>query len=192
MTTAKKAAPAPRFKVGEAVVYPSRGVGRITAIEEQEVAGFKLEMFVISFDKEKAVLKVPTERAAKQGLRKVADAAGIDAALATLSGRARSKRGMWSRRAIELEAKIASGDISTIAEVVRDLHRGEGQADASFSERGLYEAALSFLVSEISASKDISETETLRLIEAALAKSPRPAAKALVAPDDDDIEDQVA
>jgi CarD family transcriptional regulator len=131
MTTPKKTTARQAFKTGEAVVYPAHGVGRITAVEEQEIAGFKLELFVVSFEKDKMVLRVPTAKAASVGLRKLADADLIQKALDTLTGRARIKRTMWSRRAQEYEAKINSGDLLSVAEVVRDLYRSEAQPEQS-------------------------------------------------------------
>ena len=149
--TAKKTAQRQGFKTGEAIVYPAHGVGRITAIEEQEIAGFKLELFVVSFEKDKMVLRVPTAKAASVGMRKLAEPVLIERALIVLTGRARVKRTMWSRRAQEYEAKINSGDPVQIAEVVRDLHRNAGQPDQSFSERQIYEQALDRLAAELAA-----------------------------------------
>ncbi|MFL5031965.1 MAG: CarD family transcriptional regulator [Xanthobacteraceae bacterium] len=171
--TAKKTAQRQGFKTGEAIVYPAHGVGRITAIEEQEIAGFKLELFVVAFEKDKMVLRVPTAKAASVGMRKLAEADQIQKALDTLAGRARTKRTMWSRRAQEYEAKINSGDIVAIAEVVRDLYRSDSQPEQSYSERQLYEAALDRLSREIAAVQRITETEAVKEIEAALAKGPR-------------------
>ena len=177
MSTVKKAVVRQGFKTGEFVVYPSHGVGQITAIEEQEVAGFKLELFVVSFAKDKMTLRVPTAKAASVGLRKLADADIVGKALATLTGRARVKRTMWSRRAQEYEAKINSGDLVAIAEVVRDLYRSEAQPEQSYSERQLYEAAIDRMTREIAAVEEITETEALKKIESQLAKSPRRAGK---------------
>ena len=177
-TVMKKAVVRQGFKTGEYVVYPSHGVGQITAIEEQEVAGFKLELFVVSFAKDKMTLRVPTAKAASVGLRKLADAESVSKALTTLTGRARVKRTMWSRRAQEYEAKINSGDLVAIAEVVRDLYRSEAQPEQSYSERQLYEAALDRMTREIAVVDDVTETEALKKIEGQLAKSPRRASKA--------------
>ena len=188
MSTAKKAVVRQGFKTGEHVVYPSHGVGQITAIEEQEVAGFKLELFVVSFSKDKMTLRVPTAKAASVGLRKLADAESVGKALTTLTGRARIKRTMWSRRAQEYEAKINSGDLVAIAEVVRDLYRSEAQPEQSYSERQLYEAALDRMTREIAVVDDITETEALKKIEGQLAKSPRRASKAEAADADADLE----
>ena len=132
MTTAKKTTTAGRqgFKTGEAVVYPAHGVGRITAIEEQEIAGYKLELFVVSFEKDKMVLRVPTAKANSVGMRKLAEPELVKKALDLLTGRARIKRTMWSRRAQEYEAKINSGDLLAVTEVVRDLYPLRGSARA--------------------------------------------------------------
>ena len=161
------------FKTNEFIVYPAHGVGQIVSIEEQEVAGYKLELFVISFIKDKMTLRVPTAKIASVGMRKLAESPMVKRALETLKGRARIKRTMWSRRAQEYEAKINSGDIVAIAEVVRDLFRSDSQPEQSYSERQLYEAALDRLSREISAVQRITETEAVKEIEAALAKGPR-------------------
>src|SRR5579859_442441 len=161
------------FKTGEFIVYPAHGVGQILAIEEQEVAGCKLELFVINFVKDKMTLRVPTAKIAAVGMRKLAEPPIVKRALETLKGRARIKRTMWSRRAQEYEAKINSGNIVAISEVVRDLFRSDTQPEQSYSERQLYEAALDRLSREISAVQRITETEAIKEIEAALAKGPR-------------------
>jgi CarD family transcriptional regulator len=212
---AKPAAAAPRveepkkvltqrqgFKTNEFVVYPAHGVGQILAIEEQEIAGARLELFVITFVKDKMTLRVPTAKVANVGMRKLSDPSLVKRALETLKGRARIKRTMWSRRAQEYEAKINSGDIVAIAEVVRDLFRSESQPEQSYSERQLYEAALDRLSREIAVVQHVTETEAVKEIEANLAKSPRRGAKAEVeagadaatddADDSDDGDDSVS
>jgi CarD family transcriptional regulator len=166
------------FKTNEFVVYPAHGVGQILAIEEQEIAGAKLELFVINFMKDKMTLRVPTAKIANVGMRKLSEPALVKRALETLKGRARIKRTMWSRRAQDYEAKINSGDIVAIAEVVRDLFRSESQPEQSYSERQLYEAALDRLSREIAVVQHVTETEAVKEIEGQLAKSPRRGAKA--------------
>ena len=146
MSSNKKTTQRQGFKTSEFIVYPAHGVGQIMAIEEQEIAGAKLELFVINFIKDKMTLRVPTAKIATVGMRKLAEPPLVKKALETLKGRARVKRTMWSRRAQEYEAKINSGDIVAIAEVVRDLFRSETQPEQSYSERQLYEAALDRLV----------------------------------------------
>jgi CarD family transcriptional regulator len=176
------------FKANEFVVYPAHGVGQILAIEEQEIAGAKLELFVINFMKDKMTLRVPTAKVANVGMRKLSDPALVKKALETLKGRARVKRTMWSRRAQEYEAKINSGDIVAIAEVVRDLYRSESQPEQSYSERQLYEAALDRLSREIAVVQHSTETEAVKEIEAQLAKSPRRNAKAEAAEGEGDAD----
>jgi len=195
---AKKTTQRQGFKVNEFIVYPAHGVGQILAIEEQEVAGAKLELFVINFIKDKMTLRVPTAKIVSVGMRKLAEPAMVKRALETLKGRARIKRTMWSRRAQEYEAKINSGDIVAIAEVVRDLFRSDTQPEQSYSERQLYEAALDRLAREIAAVQKLTETEAIKEIEASLAKGPRrgpkPAEAAAPAEsgNDDAVEEEAA
>jgi CarD family transcriptional regulator len=166
-------APAPRkheFRAGDFVVYPTHGVGRIEKIDEQEVAGIKLELFVIQFEKDKMILRVPTTKAKAVGMRKLSTPDVVATALNTLKGRARIKRTMWSRRAQEYEAKINSGDLVSIAEVVRDLHRASGQPEQSYSERQLYEAALARMAREVAAIERIDEQAAVKRVEGALVR----------------------
>ena len=165
------------FKLNEFVVYPAHGVGQIIAIEEQEVAGFRLELFVISFSKDKLTLRVPTSKVSGVGMRKISDPETARRSLEILTGRARVKRTMWSRRAQEYETKINSGDINAIAEVVRDLYRSEAQPEQSYSERQLYEAALDRMVREIAAVQRSNEIDALKTVEAQLQKGQSRASK---------------
>ena len=110
------------FKVGNYVVYPTHGVGKILAEETQKIGEVALKVFVISFEKDKMTLRVPVHRATAAGLRNISSMDEIGKAFTTLKGRARTSRGMWSRRAQEYEAKINSGSLISVAEVVRDLH----------------------------------------------------------------------
>ncbi len=190
MTTIKKSATRQGFRTGEFVVYPAHGVGQIVAIEEQVVAGFKLELFVVSFAKDKMTLRVPTAKANTVGMRKLADETVVAKALETLTGRARVKRTMWSRRAQEYEAKINSGDMIAISEVVRDLYRSDAQPEQSYSERQLYEAALDRMVREIAAVDDVTDTEALKKIEGQLARSPRRGPKGAPEAEGDDTQDE--
>jgi CarD family transcriptional regulator len=137
------------FSPNEFVVYPAHGVGKIIAVEKEEIAGFDLEMFVIAFEKDKMKLRVPTHKAVDVGMRSLATPDVVSHAMKTLRGKAKVKKAMWSRRAQEYEQKINSGDLIAIAEVVRDLHRQDDQREQSYSERQLYEAALERLSREI-------------------------------------------
>ena len=190
--TIKKATQRQGFKTNEFIVYPAHGVGQIVSIEEQEIAGAKLELFVITFIKDKMTLRVPTAKIASVGMRKLAEPPLVRRALETLKGRARIKRTMWSRRAQEYEAKINSGDINAIAEVVLDLFRSEQQPEQSYSERQLYEAALDRLAREIAAVQRITETEAIKEIEASLAKGPRRGPAKPEAEDEGVVEDEAA
>ena len=159
------------FKVGEYVVYPSHGVGKIVLIEEQVVAGHALELFVINFEHEKMTLRVPTAKLAAVGMRKLAEDGVVRRAMDTLRGRARIKRTMWSRRAQEYENKINSGDLVSISEVVRDLYRAETQPEQSYSERQLFEAALDRMSREIAAVEKLDERGAVQKITEVLSKS---------------------
>ncbi|NWG45753.1 MAG: CarD family transcriptional regulator [Alphaproteobacteria bacterium] len=158
------------FQAGDHVVYPAHGVGAITEVEEREIAGMKMELFVITFEKDKMTLRVPTAKAKAVGMRKLSSPDVMQSALNTLKGRARIKRTMWSRRAQEYEAKINSGDLVSIAEVVRDLHRAGGQPEQSYSERQLYEAAIDRMARELAAVERIDENAALKRLEAVLQK----------------------
>jgi CarD family transcriptional regulator len=171
--TTKKSVQRLGFKTGEYVVYPAHGVGLITSIEEQEVAGLTLELFVISFEQDKLTLRVPVAKIKSVGMRKLAEDDLVTRALDTVTGRARVKRTMWSRRAQEYEAKINSGDLISISEVVRDLYRSDDQPEQSYSERQLFEQAMDRMSREIGAVNKVTLTEAIQLIEKNLQKSPR-------------------
>jgi len=161
------------FKANEFIVYPAHGVGRIVGIEEQEIAGMALELFVINFEKEKLTLRVPTGKLASVGMRKLSEEPVVKKAMETLKGRARVKRTMWSRRAQEYVAKINSGDLVSIAEVVRDLYRSEAQPEQSYSERQLYEDALDRMARELAAVEKLDERGAVQRITEVLSKSAR-------------------
>ncbi|MDE4133720.1 CarD family transcriptional regulator [Phaeobacter sp. QD34_3] len=164
MTKSKKL----EFRPNDYVVYPAHGVGQIISIEEQEVAGFALELFVITFEKDKMTLRVPTNKAVEVGMRSLSSPDVINQAMKTLKGKAKVKRAMWSRRAQEYEQKINSGDLIAIAEVVRDLHRTDDQREQSYSERQLYEAALERLTREVAAVADGDEISAAKQVDEVL------------------------
>jgi CarD family transcriptional regulator len=173
MAAKKKSIQRLGFRKDEYIVYPTHGVGRIVGIEEQEIAGYRLELFVINFEKDKMTLRVPTTKCESAGMRKLSDDSIVCKALDTLRGRARVKRTMWSRRAQEYEGKINSGNLISIAEVVRDLYRSESQPEQSYSERQLYEAALDRMAREIAAVQEVDEVMALQAINDSLSKSIR-------------------
>ena len=155
------------FSAGDEVVYPAHGVGRIVSIEQQEIAGVSLELFVISFEEDKMTLRVPTAKATSIGMRSLSSPELVGKALDILRSRAKVKRTMWSRRAQEYEQKVNSGDLVSIAEVVRDLHRAD-QTKQTQSELRLYEAALDRLTREVAAVEHVKEIIAATKIEAAL------------------------
>ncbi len=174
MPAKKKAASSKKseFKTNDFIVYPAHGVGKITGIEKTEVAGHALELFVINFEKEKMTLRVPMAKVKTVGMRRLSGNDVVEQALKTLKGRARVKRTMWSRRAQEYEAKINSGDLIAIAEVVRDLYRSDKQPEQSYSERQLYEQALERMAREVAAVEKATDDEAVAKIENVLAKAP--------------------
>ena len=165
------------FSAGDFVVYPKHGVGRIIEIQKTEIAGASLELYVLRFEKEKMTLRVPTHKVEQVGMRKLSSQATLADAMTTLKGKPKVKRTMWSRRAQEYEAKINSGDLVSIAEVVRDLHRAEDQPEQSYSERQIYEAAIGRLARELAALEGTDETEAQEKIEGVLVKKAKAAAK---------------
>jgi CarD family transcriptional regulator len=179
----------PVFKVGELIVYPAHGVGRVTNIEEQEIAGVRLELYIVDFEKEKLRLKVPTNRAEQKGMRRLADRALIEHAMKVIRGRARIKRTMWSRRAQEYDAKINSGDLIAVAEVVRDLYRSDRQPEQSYSERQLFEQALLRFARELAAVRKVDDDQCVKELEEFLAKNAKRAAAASEKTEEDSAEE---
>ncbi len=159
------------FEAGDYVVYPVHGVGKVERVETIAIAGFSVTTYVITFDKERMTLKVPVSKAKASGLRKLSTKDRVKSALETLTGKAQIRRVMWSRRAQEYEAKINSGDLVQIAEVVRDLHRATDQPEQSYSERQIYQAAIERLAREVAAIEKIDEVKATAKLESVLAKA---------------------
>ncbi|MGB6231057.1 MAG: CarD family transcriptional regulator [Litorimonas sp.] len=175
------------FKVGQHVIYPAHGVGEVIAIEQEVIAGFDIEVYVVKFDQDKMTLRVPTAKASNSGMRALSNDLILKDAFTTLKGRARIKRTMWSRRAQEYEAKINSGDLILVSEVVRDLHRTEAQPEQSYSERQLYERSLDRMMREVAAIRKCGHDAAIADILDTLAKArSRQAAKAAKEAEDND------
>ena len=155
---------APAFDVGDYVVYPKHGVGRVVELQSEEIAGMKLELYVLRFEKERMTLRVPVNKVEAIGMRKLSSDKTLKEAMQTLTGKPKVKRTMWSRRAQEYEAKINSGDLSSIAEVVRDLFRPDDAPEQSYSERQIFEAASSRLARELGAMEQTDEKSALAKI----------------------------
>ena len=151
------AAKALSFDVGDYVVYPKHGVGRVVELQKEQIAGMELELYVLRFEKERMTLRVPTNKAEGVGMRKLSSNKTLEEAIDTLKGKPKVKRTMWSRRAQEYEAKINSGDLVSIAEVTRDLFRADDQPEQSYSERQIFEAASSRLARELAAMEESDE-----------------------------------
>ena len=153
------------------VVYPSHGIGQIIEIEKKEIAGQMLTMYVIEFEKEKMTLRVPIEKTKEIGVRKVSTKNQLKDIFEILTGKAKIRRTMWSRRAQEYEAKINSGDIKLLTEVVRDLFRSDSQPEQSYSERQLYEAARERLSREVAVIEKTDEQKAIEKMETILNNS---------------------
>jgi len=159
------------FATGDLVVYPAHGVGRVDGVETHSIAGQEVTLYAITFEKERMTLKIPVPKAKASGLRKLSTKDRIKDALQTLQGRSRVRRTMWSRRAQEYEAKINSGDPVSIAEVVRDLYRGDEQTEQSYSERQIFQAALQRLARELAAVEKIDEPKATEKLNQVLMKA---------------------
>ncbi len=176
---AKKKSNKRLFKANQHIVYPAHGVGIVTSIDQEVIAGFDIEVYTVHFEQDKMTLRVPTAKAATSGMRALSGELTLKDAFTTLKGRARIKRTMWSRRAQEYEAKINSGDLILVSEVVRDLHRTDAQPEQSYSERQLYERAIDRMVREVAAIRKESRDAALEDVLDTLAKArTRQAAKA--------------
>ncbi len=165
---ARQAAGPLEFRKDEFVVYPAHGVGQITEIEVQTVAGTSLEFFVIYFAKAKMKARVPTQKAASIGLRKLSDPADLEQVQRTLGQSAAKARTNWARLTKEYEAKLKSGEITALAEVARDLHRRTAASEQSYSERQLYAAALDRLSAEVALVRGVTQEEAAAGLEAVL------------------------
>jgi len=154
-----------QYSVGDFIVYPSHGVGEVTDIQTFEIAEEKLEMYNVVFDKEKMTLKIPTIKAKEIGIRKVSSRNEMKKTLEILKGKAKIRRTMWSRRAQEYEAKINSGILTELTEVVRDLFRNSNQPEQSYSERQLYESARDRLAREVAVVEKTDDDNAVEKIE---------------------------
>jgi len=160
--------PIASFSVGDLVVYPTHGVGKVTMIETQTLGADKMKLFVISFERTRMTLRVPLLKATSSGLRQLSTRSIMQAALATLTARGSIKRIIWSRRTLEYAAKINSGDPVSIAEVVRDLYRPANEKEPSYSERQIYEQAFGRLTEEVAAVEKIDTVSAVAKLDALL------------------------
>lgn len=171
MATNDNASPAQEYSVGDYVVYPAHGVGQVKGIETQTIGGMNVDLYAISFEKDRMRLKIPVMKAEDSGLRKISSDELMKNAIETLQGKSKSRKTMWSRRAQEYETKINSGDPVAIAEVLRDLKRSNDEQEQSYSERQIYQSALKRLAREMAAVKQITETKATEELEQMLGGS---------------------
>ena len=157
------------FKIGDNVVYPSHGVGKITSEETQVIAGTQMKLYVITFAQDKMVLRVPKSRAVKTGLRHLSSEDEFKKVIDVLKSKARIAKGMWSKRAQKYETKINSGSMILIAEVLRDLHKNVEDPDRSYSERTIYDLALNRLTNEyavvMQVTRDVAQKEIIQILD---------------------------
>ena len=158
----------PIFEKGQFVVYPAHGVGVIEGIETQEIAGTELTVLVISFAKDKMIVRLPLNNSTSKKIRKLCSKEEMEEAVNYLRTPTKAKKMMWSRRAQEYESKINSGDLMSITQVVRELYRSDTQAEHSYSERQIFQAAIDRLAKEYAAVAEIDEKQAIENLEKAL------------------------
>ncbi len=156
------------FNVGDLVVYPAHGVGEIIGEENQLIGGMEIKVYIISLIREKMILRVPVRRAKAVGLRPLSSVDTFREVFDIFQAKARTSKGMWSKRAQEYETKINSGNIASLAEVVRDLYKNCDDPDRSYSERVIFEAALNRLAGEYAAIKGIAMDAAINMLTSTL------------------------
>jgi CarD family transcriptional regulator len=158
------------FKIKDYVVYPKHGVGQITEFKKINIGGIDVETYVIKFEKDKANGMVPVNK--QSHLRPLATINQVNKCISILKSKPKIKRSMWSRRAQEYEAKISSGKIYELAEVVRDLNKGDDlMVDQSYSERQLFEKAYERILSEFQIILNLSLEDTQKKLDKALKRN---------------------
>ena len=158
------------YKIKDHVVYPKHGVGQITEFKKINIGGIDVETYVIKFEKDKANGMVPVNK--QSHLRPLATINQVNKCVSILKSKPKIKRSMWSRRAQEYEAKISSGKIYELAEVVRDLNKGDDlMVDQSYSERQLFEKAYERILSEFQIILDMSLEDTQKKLDKALKRN---------------------
>ena len=158
------------YKIKDYVVYPKHGVGQITEFKKINIGGIDVETYIIKFEKDKANGMVPVNK--QSNLRPLSTINQVNKSISILKSKPKIKRSMWSRRAQEYEAKISSGKIYELAEVVRDLNKGDDiMIDQSYSERQLFEKAYERIISEFQIVLNVSKEETQKKLDKALKRN---------------------
>ncbi|OCW82458.1 transcriptional regulator [Pelagibacteraceae bacterium GOM-A5] len=158
------------YKIKDYVVYPKHGVGQITEFKKMNIGGIDIETYILKFEKDKANGMVPVNK--QSHLRPLATINQVNKCISILKSKPKIKRSMWSRRAQEYEAKISSGKIYELAEVVRDLNKGDDiMVDQSYSERQLFEKAYDRILTEFQIILNISSEDTQKKLDKALKRN---------------------
>ena len=158
------------YKIKDFIVYPKHGVGQITEFKKINIGGIDVETYIIKFEKDKANGMVPVNK--QSHLRPLSTINQVNKSISILKSKPKIKRSMWSRRAQEYEAKISSGKIYELAEVVRDLNKGDDlMIDQSYSERQLFEKAYDRILSEFQIILNISKEDTQKKLDKALKRN---------------------
>ena len=159
------------LSAGDYLVHPAHGVGCVRGVEAEEIAGVRMDMIAISFVQERMVVRVPTQEYASCGLRSLASPDVMEIVYKALRTKGRTRKTMWGRRAQEYDNKIRSGNPLHLAQVVRELYRGEEQPCPSYSERQYYQLALERLSREVAAIESIKEKVAVERLETILAEA---------------------
>ncbi len=180
------------YKVKDYVVYPKHGVGQITEFKKMSIGGIEIETYILKFEKDKANGMVPVNK--QSHLRPLATINQVNKCISILKSKPKIKRSMWSRRAQEYEAKISSGKIYELAEVVRDLNKGDDlMVDQSYSERQLFEKAYDRILTEFQIVLNISLEDTQKKLDKALKRNlEKQVQKTESKPPEEEISEEIA
>ena len=158
------------FSEGDWIIYPKHGLGKTLGFEKQVFSESEVEFIVVYFENEKMTLRIPINKADELGVRSISDESAMKVALAALRGKTKIRRTMWAKREKDYKDKLNKGDMTSIAEVLRDLYRGAEDPEQSYSERQLYELALDRFIRELGVIKEIDMDDAKRKVEDNLQK----------------------
>ena len=180
------------YKIKDYVVYPKHGVGQITEFKKMNIGGIDIETYILKFEKDKANGMVPVNK--QSHLRPLATINQVNKCISILKSKPKIKRSMWSRRAQEYEAKISSGKIYELAEVVRDLNKGDDiMVDQSYSERQLFEKAYDRILTEFQIVLNVSLEDTQKKLDKALKRNlEKQVQKEQIKPQEEEIAEEIA
>ena len=153
------------YEIGDWLIYPKHGLGKAISYETQTILKNKVDFLVVFFEQERMTLRIPVNKVDELGLRSICEKEEMNKALTALKGKARIRKTMWAKREKDYKDKLDKGDPVSVAEVLRDLYRGEGDPEQSYSERQLYELALGRFAREMVAVNDILIEEAIKKTE---------------------------